>query len=200
MQPGSLVFVQSSPTVNEQGEVTPGLVHIYMVSSPTPGESSTDAHSQTTTSGDPNTAQVSILKSPLGGPDKTTGEEVITIDAVDLTNSQCVPVSGVSQTMVTLPGNYPEASALTQVQSQDGVETVQIVDLDREEGPTAHNTRTEPVTTETGRVSSLAEQEVKAGEIIIDEASVMCDEVGNVTLRIIDATPTETQEATEEAV
>ena len=35
MQPGSLVFVQSNPTVNEKGEVTPGLVHIYMVSSPT---------------------------------------------------------------------------------------------------------------------------------------------------------------------
>ena len=34
MQPGSLVFVQSNPTVNEKGEVTPGLVHIYMVSSP----------------------------------------------------------------------------------------------------------------------------------------------------------------------
>ena len=34
MQPGSLVFVQSNPTVDEKGEVTPGLVHIYMVSSP----------------------------------------------------------------------------------------------------------------------------------------------------------------------
>lgn len=41
MQPGSLVFVQSNPTVNEKGEVTPGLVHIYMVSSPTTANSPT---------------------------------------------------------------------------------------------------------------------------------------------------------------
>ena len=41
MQPGSLVFVQSNPTLNEKGEVTPGLIHVYMVSSPPPQGGST---------------------------------------------------------------------------------------------------------------------------------------------------------------
>ena len=69
MQPGSLVFVQSNPTVNDKGEVTPGLVHIYMVSS-LPAESSSpmpnsgQGDSTPCTPGGFKSNQFSLLRTP----------------------------------------------------------------------------------------------------------------------------------------
>lgn len=67
MQPGSLVFVQSKPTVNNKGEVTPGLVHIYMVSSPpAPNTPSGDSAAGTSTPKAAATATLSAPSTPGG--------------------------------------------------------------------------------------------------------------------------------------
>ena len=68
MQPGSLVFVQSNPSVDEKGKVTPGLVHIYMVSSPsstnTPSASKEPSSGATCTPGGFKSNQFSLMRTP----------------------------------------------------------------------------------------------------------------------------------------
>ena len=68
MQPGSLVFVQSNPTVDEKGEITPGLVHIYMVSSPsstnTPSAAKEPVSGATYTPGGFKSNQFSLMRTP----------------------------------------------------------------------------------------------------------------------------------------
>ena len=68
MQPGSLVFVQSNPSVDEKGKVTPGLVHIYMVSSPsstnTPSASKEPVSGATCTPGGFKSNQFSLMRTP----------------------------------------------------------------------------------------------------------------------------------------